>query len=88
MKARDSSNVITQTKAHRNMERGTVKWFDQAKGYGFIQRETGDGDIFVHISGIRMHSGQRETLLNGQLVEYSIGKGRKGIEAKDVHVVG
>jgi cold shock protein len=63
---------------------GTVKFFDNEKGYGFISREQGD-DLFVHFSNI---AGQGyKTLDEGQRVEFDVGRGRKGDEAQNVHVV-
>lgn len=62
-------------------ERGTVKWFDSSKGYGFISRASG-GDIFVHFTGIK-GSGYR-SLEEGQAVEYVIGTGIKGPAAQEV----
>jgi cold shock protein len=64
--------------------RGTVKWFNSEKGYGFIQREN-ESDVFVHFSAIQM-SGYR-TLEEGQMVEFSLEKGPKGEHALDVKVV-
>jgi CspA family cold shock protein len=64
---------------------GTVKWFNGAKGYGFIQREEGD-DVFVHYSAIR-GDGFRN-LEEGQTVEFNVEQGRKGLQATDVTVVG
>ncbi|HWD33704.1 cold shock domain-containing protein [Pseudomonas caricapapayae] len=62
-------------------ETGSVKWFNDAKGYGFIQR--GDGaDVFVHYRAIR-GEGHR-TLIEGQQVEYSLTQGQKGLQAEDV----
>jgi CspA family cold shock protein len=63
---------------------GTVKWFDPAKGYGFIAREGGD-DVFVHFSAIRA-AGYRN-LEEGQRVEFTIEKGPKGLQAADVVVL-
>ncbi len=63
---------------------GTVKWFDNSKGYGFIQRE-GGADIFVHYSAIR-GDGHR-SLLDGQRVEFNVTRGQKGLQAEDVVVV-
>jgi len=63
---------------------GTVKWFNNAKGYGFIQREQGD-DVFVHYKGIR-GEGHR-TLVEGQNVEFTIVQGQKGLQAEDVIVI-
>lgn len=64
-----------------NRETGTVKWFDNAKGYGFIQRPEGE-DVFVHYRAIR-GEGFR-TLQEGQQVNFNIVKGQKGLQAEDV----
>ena len=66
------------------MEQGTVKWFSNEKGYGFIEREGGD-DVFVHFSAIQ-GTGYK-TLEEGQRVEFDIGPGRKGDEAQNVRPV-
>ena len=62
-------------------EKGIVKWFNAAKGYGFIRRETGE-DVFVHFSAIQ-DSGYR-TLEEGQAVEFEVVKGPKGLQAANV----
>jgi CspA family cold shock protein len=62
---------------------GTVKWFDNRKGYGFIQREEGD-DVFVHYRDIR-GDGYR-TLAEGQRVEFAIEQRDRGLAAQDVTV--
>lgn len=67
------------------MARGTVKWFNSEKGYGFIAREEGGADVFVHFSAIE-GAGFR-TLEEGQAVEFEIGPGKKGDEAKNVRPV-
>ena len=67
------------------MANGTVKFFNNEKGYGFISRDDGD-DVFVHFSNIE-GSGFR-SLEDGQQVEFEIGPGRKGDEALNVRVVG
>lgn len=61
---------------------GRVKWFSDAKGYGFIQQEDGSPDIFVHFSVIE-GSGFR-SLQEGQLVEYEVQAGPKGMKAISV----
>ncbi len=66
------------------MPRGTVKFFNSEKGFGFITREDGN-DIFVHFSNIQ-GEGYR-TLTEGQKVEFEIGPGRKGDEARNVRVI-
>jgi len=65
-------------------EKGTVKWFNNSKGYGFIQRDKGD-DVFVHFRAIR-GNGYR-SLQDGQRVEFAIKEGQKGLHAEDVAVV-
>lgn len=62
-------------------EQGKVKWFNNAKGFGFIERSTGD-DLFVHYSSIKV-DGYR-TLKDGQLVEFVVSKGEKGLQADEV----
>lgn len=65
-------------------EKGTVKWFNSAKGYGFLERDSG-GDIFVHFSAI-VAEGFR-TLKEGQRVEFVVGDSDKGPQAQEVSVV-
>ncbi|MGH9492971.1 MAG: cold-shock protein [Terriglobales bacterium] len=62
-------------------EKGTVKWFNATKGYGFIQRESG-GDVFVHFSAIQA-DGYR-TLNEGDAVEFEVQQGPKGLQAANV----
>jgi len=62
-------------------EVGVVKWFNAAKGYGFISRE-GESDVFVHYSAIKTDG--FKTLDEGQRVEFSIERGPKGLQAADV----
>ena len=61
---------------------GTIKWFSNAKGFGFIVNEKGNGDIFVHYSAI-LTDGYK-TLKAGQLVNYEIQEGDKGLHAISV----
>ncbi len=63
------------------MEQGTVKWFNDAKGYGFISRQTG-GDIFVHFSAIQ--SNGFRSLQEGQPVQFDVVQGPKGLQAENV----
>ena len=62
-------------------ETGVVKWFNAAKGYGFIQRESGE-DVFVHFSAIQTN-GYR-TLDEGAKVQFAVKQGPKGLQAEDV----
>ncbi|WP_261305974.1 cold-shock protein [Paenibacillus andongensis] len=63
------------------METGTVKWFNAEKGFGFIQRETGD-DVFVHFSAIQGEG--FKSLDEGQRVEFNVVKGQRGPQAENV----
>ena len=60
---------------------GTVKWFDESKGFGFIQRESGP-DVFAHYSAIT--SGGFKTLAEGQQVEFTLTQGQKGPQAENI----
>jgi len=64
---------------------GTVKWFSDKKGFGFIVPDEGGEDLFVHHSNITMEGFR--TLQENQKVEYTPGQGRKGPEATNVHPV-
>lgn len=66
------------------MEQGTVKWFNSSKGFGFISRQNGE-DVFVHVSALQSCPGQ--TLQEGQAVEFSVTKGKKGWQAENVRVL-
>ena len=67
------------------MSDGVVKWFSNEKGYGFIARDN-EPDVFVHFSAIE-GSGYR-SLEEGQRVEFEVGAGQKGPEAKTVRIIG
>ncbi len=64
---------------------GTVKWFNNEKGYGFIQKEDGGEDLFVHFSAINAEG--HKSLDEGQNVTFEVGEGRKGPQALNVTVV-
>lgn len=66
------------------MEKGTVKWFNGSKGYGFITREQGE-DVFVHFRSI-VGDGYKN-LNEGDKVEFEVEKGPKGLQATKVQVV-
>ena len=66
------------------MEQGTVKWFNDAKGFGFISRQSGE-DVFVHFSAIR--SNGFRSLQEGQSVHFDVTKGPKGLQAENVEVL-
>jgi CspA family cold shock protein len=62
-------------------EQGVVKWFNPSKGYGFIQRQSGE-DVFVHFSAIQMDG--YKSLTEGQPVEFEVAQGPKGLQAESV----
>jgi CspA family cold shock protein len=62
-------------------EQGTVKWFNAAKGYGFITRQSGE-DVFVHFSAIQSEG--YKSLDEGQSVQFDVVKGPKGLQAENV----
>jgi len=64
------------------MATGTVKWFNDSKGFGFIEQDDGSGDVFVHFSAI---TGEGfKSLVEGDKVSYNVVKGPKGLQAEDV----
>ncbi|HTQ85461.1 MAG TPA: cold-shock protein [Candidatus Solibacter sp.] len=65
-------------------EQGTVKWFNASKGFGFIQRQSGE-DVFVHFSAIQSEG--YKSLNDGQAVEFEVTRGPKGLQAANVSVL-
>lgn len=76
--------VNQKKESYNTMEQGTVKWFNDAKGFGFISRQSGE-DVFVHFSAIQA-SGFR-SLQEGQTVQFNVVKGPKGLQAENVQPV-
>lgn len=68
------------------MSLGTVKWFSNSKGYGFISPEEGGEDVFAHFSAIEMEG--YKTLNEGQKVEFEITDGPKGLQASNIREAG
>jgi CspA family cold shock protein len=71
-------------KRYNTVEQGTVKWFNDAKGFGFISRQNGE-DVFVHFSAIQ--SNGFRSLQEGQAVQFNVVKGPKGFQAENVQVL-
>ena len=66
------------------MNKGTVKWFNAQKGFGFITNDNGGEDVFVHFSGIA--SNGYKTLEEGQKVTFDLEKGQRGMQAVNVNI--
>jgi len=69
------------------MGKGTVKWFNKKKGYGFITPDDGSPDIFVHYSAIQGGTGDFKIIYEGDIVEYEITEGQKGPQATNVTII-
>ena len=82
--ATDLLSKEIQKHRYNTVEQGTVKWFNEAKGFGFISRQNG-GDVFVHFSAIQ--SNGFRSLQEGQAVEFNVTKGPKGLQAENVQVL-
>jgi CspA family cold shock protein len=76
---------LRQRSPKLSKEQGVVKWFNASKGYGFIQRQSGE-DVFVHFSAIQ--SDGYKTLNEGQQVEFEVKQGPKGLQAENVSPLG
>jgi len=68
------------------MVSGTVKWFNNRKGFGFITPSEGDKDVFVHFSAIEANEGDFASLNENDKVEFNVEKTEKGLEARNVKV--
>jgi cold shock protein len=78
---REVANSLKRRKYTSVREQGTVKWFNASKGFGFIQRQSGE-DVFVHFSAIQAEG--YKSLNEGQAVEFEVTRGPKGLQAANV----
>ena len=82
MRAAANSSIKKKKKRKQSVrEQGTVKWFNASKGFGFIQRQSGE-DVFVHFSAIQADG--YKSLNEGQAVEFEVTRGPKGLQAANV----
>jgi CspA family cold shock protein len=79
----DSGKVLLKDES--SMATGTVKWFNDAKGFGFITQDGGGEDVFCHHTAIQMEGFR--TLQEGQKVEFEVTRGPKGLQAQNVRTV-
>jgi len=77
----EAPNSSIERRTVQVKEQGTVKWFNASKGFGFIQRSSGE-DVFVHFSAIQ--SDGYKSLNEGQAVEFEVTRGPKGLQAANV----
>jgi len=82
MFAQSRNLLLKNRKEITNMATGTVKWFNESKGFGFIEQESGE-DLFVHFSEIQGEG--FKTLGEGQAVEFEVTQGPKGAQASNVY---
>ncbi|AET88374.1 cold-shock DNA-binding domain-containing protein [Burkholderia sp. YI23] len=78
----ERAQVATRVRGEVRMSTGTVKWFNDAKGYGFITPDEGGEDLFAHFSAIQMNG--FKTLKEGQKVSFEIVQGPKGKQASNI----
>jgi CspA family cold shock protein len=81
----EDSTATANTRSRNMRTKGTVKWFNDAKGFGFIVRDDGEKDVFVHHTGI--NASGFKTLKEGQKVEFEVVQGQKGPAAQNVTVL-
>jgi cold shock protein len=77
----EAAQIAQTEKSTQLKEQGTVKWFNASKGFGFIQRQSGE-DVFVHFSAIQSEG--YKSLNEGQAVEFEVTRGPKGLQAANV----
>jgi CspA family cold shock protein len=80
-----AKDFFSTFKESKTMATGTVKWFNDAKGFGFITPEDGGKDLFAHFSEIR--AGGFKSLAEGQRVEYVVKQGAKGPQAAEIRTI-
>jgi CspA family cold shock protein len=68
------------------MATGTVKWFNDAKGFGFVTPDDGSDDVFAHFSAINMGGMGFKTLKEGQRISFEVAQGRKGKQASNIRL--
>ena len=72
--------------AMAELKTGSIKWFNDEKGYGFIEQEDGGKDVFVHFRNVNNSTGGRVELNDGQKVTFEVGEGQKGPQAENVTI--
>jgi len=76
--------IYTQGITMAELKDGKIKWFNDEKGYGFIEQDDGGKDVFVHFRQVNNNTGGRVSLADGQKVTFEIGEGQKGPQAENV----